>query len=180
MMETNERLLQLSELDLLIEFDRICKKYSIRYFLVGGTLLGAIRHKGFIPWDDDIDVGIMREDYELFLKVCPKELHKDYQLCNWDNDNFPLPFSKLRIKGTQLIEESSMDTDINKGIYIDVFVFDKVSNSKFKRSWQKIRTLMLRKILLVRCHYKVLIHQKGLKKFLGKILYLMLFLFKIC
>ncbi len=171
---TNLRMLQLAELDLLIELDRICKKYSIKYFLSGGTLLGAVRHKGFIPWDDDIDVIMMREDYELFLKVCNAEINKEYKLYNWDNDNSPLPFSKLKINGTELLEESSLNSNVSKGVYIDIFPFDKVSNNKVKRWFQKIKILSMKKILLVRCNCKVLIHKNKFEKLIGKILYFIL------
>lgn len=71
----------------MIEFDRICRKAEIRYFITGGTLLGAVRHKGFIPWDDDVDVELLREDYEKFAKVCETEFnHGKYFFQSAEND----------------------------------------------------------------------------------------------
>ena len=70
------RQLQMLELEMLIEVDRICRKHNIQYNIIGGTLLGSVRHKGFIPWDDDADVAMLRADYERFKKICRAELEK--------------------------------------------------------------------------------------------------------
>ena len=95
------RRLQQTEFEILKEFDRICKKHNIQYFLDSGTALGAARHKGFIPWDDDIDVGMLRSDYEHFLEICPKELEQKYFLQTIETDpGCPCLFAKIRKNGT--------------------------------------------------------------------------------
>lgn len=115
------------QLEILKEFDRICRSNNIRYQLFGGTLLGAIRHKGFIPWDDDIDVCLLRVDYDRLLKVCLKELDEKFFLQNYKTDkNYPLQFSKIRKKNTLFLEGSLSELDINHGVYIDIFPLDKV------------------------------------------------------
>lgn len=119
------------EMDIMAEIDRICKKHDITYFLVGGTLLGAIRHKGFIPWDDDIDIGMLRDDYEKFRKVCPGELkdHLSYQSYIEEPTSHYI-FDKIRLKDTYFNTKfSNRFDDIENGIFIDVLVFDKTANS---------------------------------------------------
>ena len=90
-MEYNEldvgiRDVQMIQLEILLEFDRICRKNNIKYQLFAGTLLGAVRHKGFIPWDDDIDVCLLRDDYEKFLDVCLRDLDPGFFLQTYETD----------------------------------------------------------------------------------------------
>lgn len=120
------------EMDIMAEIDRICKKHNITYFLVGGTLLGAVRHKGFIPWDDDIDIGMLRDDYDKFREVCPSELqsHLSYQSFK-DEPTSHYVFDKVRLKDTYFNTRFSNKFDnIENGIFIDVLVFDKTGNTK--------------------------------------------------
>lgn len=120
------------QVEILKEFDRICKKYDIKYQLFAGTLLGAIRHKGFIPWDDDIDVCLLRSDYEKFLKVCNSDLNEKYFLQNYETDkNYNAQFSKIRKNDTLFIEKITSDSNIHKGIYIDIFPLDNILKDKF-------------------------------------------------
>ncbi|KDE71244.1 hypothetical protein FUSO7_10000, partial [Fusobacterium necrophorum BFTR-2] len=106
-MDKNLREVQLIELEILIEVDRICKKYEIEYFLDFGTLLGAIRHEGFIPWDDDIDIGMTRDNYEKFMKIAPSKLKKEYFLQNIDSEEqCPYLYSRLRKKNTVFLQAS--------------------------------------------------------------------------
>lgn len=117
--------LQQTELELLKLFVDICGKYDLRYYMVCGSALGAVKYKGFIPWDDDIDVGLPRDDYEKFLALAPKELPQWCFLQNYRTDpRFPHVYSKLRNSNTTFIEAGSAHLPINHGIYIDVFPLD--------------------------------------------------------
>lgn len=120
------RRLQLVELDILLELDRICRKYNINYFLCGGTLLGAVRHKGFIPWDDDVDIGFLRVDYERFCKVFAQEtdLNK-YFLQTWKTDkNYRWSYGKIRRLGTEYVRSGQEHMKYVSGISIDIFPYD--------------------------------------------------------
>jgi len=126
-----ERIKQI-EMDIMAEIDRICKENDITYFLVGGTLLGAVRHKGFIPWDDDIDIGMLRDDYDKFRRVCPDSLkpHLSYQSHLKETTSHYI-FDKVRLKDTYFNTKfSNRFDDIQNGIFIDVLVFDKTGNTK--------------------------------------------------
>ncbi len=116
---------------LLDEIDRICRKHGIEYFLDSGTALGAVRHGGFIPWDDDADVGMTRGEYEKFLKVAPGELGPDFFLQTRETDPDFFKFSaKLRLNGTKFLEKRNRDIEINEGIFVDIFPFDYISDTR--------------------------------------------------
>ena len=120
------------EMNIMKEIDRICRENDIGYFLVGGSLLGAIRHKGFIPWDDDIDIGMLREDFEKFRRICPQLLasHLSYQSYT-DEPTSHYIFDKIRLKDTYFSTKfSNRFSDIENGIFIDILVYDKTANSK--------------------------------------------------
>lgn len=131
-METTAlRKLQLIEIEILDEVVRICEKYNITYYLIYGTLLGAIRHKGFIPWDDDIDIAMPREDYNKFKEICKKELNSEYFLQSYETD--PLYWNshvKIRKNGTLFEESSIVNLDTHKGIFVDIFILDNASSEK--------------------------------------------------
>lgn len=117
---------QLIMLDMVSELDRICRKYNIQYFLYWGTLLGAIRHDGFIPWDDDLDVGVMRKDYKRLMKVLPRELPSHIALqCNDTDRNYFYFFAKLRNRNSFVDEENYDRVFKERGIFIDIFPVDK-------------------------------------------------------
>lgn len=147
----NEQLgkLQNEMLSLLIEVDRICKKYDIKYFLSYGTLIGAIRHKGFIPWDDDIDIEMLREDYERFCKACERELiNSPFFLQNQHTDkNYNWVFGKLKLHNTSFVRSGQEHLKQKDGIYIDIFPLDAISPIKFKQRISMFICKLCRKIL---------------------------------
>lgn len=135
------------EVEILDEVDRICKKYEIKYFLVGGTLLGAVRHKGFIPWDDDIDIAMLREDYEKFMDIClnTDELDDKYFMhCDETDKEYWLPFIKIRKNCTTFNEKFIENYNSHKGIFIDIFPFENLK--KQKSFLQKIRVFFVKEI----------------------------------
>jgi lipopolysaccharide cholinephosphotransferase len=122
------RRLQLTELEMLIEVDRICRKYGIRYFLDGGTLLGTIRHGGFIPWDDDADIIMLREEYEKFYDACKKELDTErFFLQDYRTDKHYLwGFAKMRRNGTTFLREGQEHVKCHTGVCIDILYCDNI------------------------------------------------------
>ena len=110
-------------LDVLIYLDKVCSKYGLKYFIVDGTLLGAVRHKGFIPWDDDIDVWMPRADYDRLADVIRQDGEKKYKFCTPQNTKkFIYPFGKLIDVRTGLLDDTSAKCEI--GVHIDVFPYD--------------------------------------------------------
>ena len=115
------------EIEILDEIVRICKLYNLRYYLIGGTLLGAVRHKGFIPWDDDLDIAMPREDYNKFLQISSSELKSMFYLHTSETDSdYWLPFVKVRKRNT-VFDEAILDDTVTKmnGIWVDIFPLDK-------------------------------------------------------
>lgn len=175
------------ELELLIEFDRICRKYNIPYSIDGGTLLGAIRHGGFIPWDDDADVIINRVAYEKLMEVIDIELNKDkfyYQDLN-RTPGYRWGYGKLRRKNTEFIRYNQEYMPYEQGIFLDVFVCDNVPENYFLRSICNFHSFLYRKAFysivgvhtttgLMRMVYKILnmipedILKKNYQKYIKK------------
>jgi len=119
------RKVQLAELIILDEIKRICDLHGIKYYLAGGTLLGAARHTGFIPWDDDLDISMPRKDFERFAEICKTELDCRFELQSIDNEpKYNLFISKVRMKNTRLVDKVTANLDIKQGIYVDIFPLD--------------------------------------------------------
>lgn len=132
------------EIDMLSEFIRICEKLHLRYYLIGGTLLGAIRHKGFIPWDDDIDIGMPREDYEIFIEKAA-ELLPDYLfLQNYKIDKYMIfPFAKIRNNNTTYVENRSKNSHMHQGVWIDIFPLDYYERNKMRRMINNVQVTLI-------------------------------------
>ena len=120
---------QLRMLDILIVIDEICKKYDIKYWISDGTLLGAIRHGGFIPWDDDLDIQMMRKDFKRFIKIVQAELPQNLILQTHKTDKgYVAPYAKIRDLNSLIVECHNCDINYKyRGIYIDIFPMEKCS-----------------------------------------------------
>ncbi len=156
-MENFDYLPKLHNCQLIIarEIKRLCDKHNIKYFIIAGTLLGAIRHGGFIPWDDDMDVGMLREDYEKFIKVAKTELGGDFFLQTSETDkNYGLPFAKILLNDTVLVEASA-GSDAKKGIFVDVFPFDVAPENEADRENHNKKTYIYKRLLLAKLNYNV-------------------------
>ncbi len=133
--------IQALEIKVLQEIDDICRRNGIQYFLAGGTLLGAVRAGKAIPWDDDLDIGMLREDFEKFRKVCPKELGPEYSYSStFNSSGSHYTIDKVRLDGTYFSTNFSNKNEFKDGIFIDILVYDKTSNRKL---FQKLHSLVL-------------------------------------
>lgn len=133
------------ELEILDVIDVFCKKNQIKYSIAYGTLLGAVRHKGFIPWDDDLDIMMMREDYEKFRELWLKNPPKGYTLVDDDlYEEYCENFMKIRKEGTTFIqfETEFLKKDLPLGIFVDIFPLDRVAPKRFSRKTQYYYSLI--------------------------------------
>lgn len=130
--ENDLRKAQLLMLKILKAVHKVCEENDIKYFLSDGSLIGAVRHEGFIPWDDDLDIGMLRKDYEKFLKIAQDKLGEEYFVQSEFTDKYyGLPFAKVMLKNTNWFEEAAKKTKRQySGIYIDIFPYDKIPLDK--------------------------------------------------
>ena len=135
---TPEKTTKLKEIELEIfkEFISVCQQLNLKYYIIAGTLIGAIRHKGFIPWDDDIDVAMPREDYEIFISKGQALLPDNLFIQTHDTDpEYAFNMAKIRNSDTTFLEESSRNCHINSGVFIDIFVLDNFPSGSLRRKW---------------------------------------------
>ena len=129
--------------NIFVEFDRICRKHGIRYSMEGGTLLGAVKYQNFVPWDDDIDVIMLRNDYEKFLKVAPSELGESFFLQSYNSvSEFPLNYAKLCYNGAKIYDyDYSHLKNMNHGIFMDIFPIDNVKMKSLRKHCSHVGVL---------------------------------------
>ena len=136
------REIQLCELGILKEISRVCEKHGLRWYLCGGTLLGAVRHRGVIPWDDDIDVQMPLADYNRFLAVAQAELGDGYFVQTTETDPwYAMPYAHVRKNGTAMLRKRDMAIPSHHGVWVDVFPIIYIRNDRdyrIKRSMLKI------------------------------------------
>ena len=137
---------------LLKAFAEICEKHHLTYILYGGSLIGAVRHNGFIPWDDDLDVAMPREDYDRFLKIAKDELPEDIFLQTFETDPHTCHyFTKLRLNNTLFLEAATRSLPMHHGIFMDIFPLDKLPESTWKQRFFDIRYSFMHQILTAKC-----------------------------
>lgn len=168
------------ELDLLNEFQRVCQKHHIRYFANGGTLLGAARHQGFIPWDDDLDVMMLREDYEHFCEITPDEFQHPYFLQTQQTDKgYINGFARLRNSMTTGITgfEQCVKIPTNHGIFIDIFPVNclPADESQIEPFLDKVKKLKFKGVYTFLGQYNIFKYYRLTRKRFFKLLWLKMY-----
>lgn len=161
------RKLQLVELDILREVDALCKRHEITYFLDSGTALGAMRHDGFIPWDDDIDIGMLRPEYERFLSVAANELGDKFEVSDPVSNSLQSAlFTKIWLRGTKFYTTETLAAGIEQGVGIDVFPYDVLDVDAARATKQVRKCNFWQKVMYLYHSKDVVVPHKGL---IGKI-----------
>lgn len=146
---------QLIMLDMLVEFDAICTKHKLQYWLDSGTLLGAVRHEGFIPWDDDIDLSMPLEDYNKFQEIAKDELSDSifFQTSKTDKA-FQFDYIKLRSNRAKIVEfhEKGKNVEYHQGVFVDIFPMLTVPNTKFYKQFYTDIFKVIRSVSAVSLH----------------------------
>jgi len=169
---TPEEIKKIQEIELksLDVFIQICEKLDIKFYLYGGSLLGAIKYNGFIPWDDDLDIALLRSDYEKLLKEGPKLVPPNYELQHPTlNKKTPYHYTKFRRTDTQIVEYRNHKIKINHGVYFDIYPIDNIPDDYADLLKQKLKYDKWVYIFQIRQNYRTDLQQKSLKKSLRTI-----------
>lgn len=143
------RKMQMLQVELLEEVDRICTKHHISYSIEGGTLLGAIRHNGFIPWDDDVDIAMVRSEYKKFCKACEKDLDKEkFFLQNHDTDSeYRWGYAKVLKNDTSFVRYGQEHMKMRRGVYVEIFPMDGIPENPIEKIIFNLLRVCCRKIM---------------------------------
>ena len=149
--EATLKKLQKTELEILKDFDDLCRENGLSYFGGGGTAIGAVRHHGMIPWDDDIDVGLVRKDYEKFLRIAKQKKYSDkYRVINAETmENYPLMSTRWCKKGTKFKEDALKNIDGDLGIFLDIYCFDNIPDNEILMQIHAWRSWVWGKLLIL-------------------------------
>ena len=133
-MSVNQEIKQVQKkiLEIMKYIDALCRENNITYYIMGGTALGAVRHGGFIPWDDDLDIFMTPSEYDKFKRIFNNQVSEQFVLQEWKTTPDYLEYAKVRMNGTTFIEKQFIDKkDLHQGIYVDIMILHKVPNNKF-------------------------------------------------
>lgn len=162
--ENTLRRLQLCELGILKDFLKVCQDNGLSCFGHSGTAIGAIRHGGFIPWDDDIDVGLLRADYDKALEIIKRDYSDKYTVVNFvEQRNYPLATTRILLNDSAFIEESLQNIKCPLGIFLDVYAFDNVAKDEKAAKKQARKVWLLSKLLILRFVSFPVLPFKGIK-----------------
>lgn len=143
--------LQKTELEIFKDFAKVCEENNISYFAVGGTAIGAIRHGGFIPWDDDIDVMLIRKDYDKLIEIFDRDYSDKYIIMRADRfKNYPLMTTRIILKNTKFVEYSLKNCNEPLGIFLDVYPVDNISKNEAKHSLNQKKAYIYSKLLILK------------------------------
>ncbi|HIX16636.1 MAG TPA: LicD family protein [Candidatus Hungatella pullicola] len=155
---------QQMELDILKDVMKLCRDNGLTFFGMAGTAIGAIRHQGFIPWDDDIDIAMPRRDFEKLLQLVEEQMGDKYYILNYrTNENYPLMTTRICRRGTRFVDSPMRDVDCPFGIFLDMYVYDNIPDNDLAMKLQAWEAWFYSKLLILRSIPRPYLAQTGWK-----------------